>query len=126
MQIGAVLMLDTRTGLAPGLVERTIAGRVAAVPRLRQRLVSVPVGCGRPVWVDDRDFEISHHVSVVPCPAPGGAGAVLEVAAELLGTPLRRSRPLGATTLLTDVDRDGRGRGPTGPDDQRRRAGAAG
>ena len=69
MQVGAVLMLDAREGLDHGLVVDAIASRVTVVPRLRQRLVKVPWGCGRPVWVDDRDFNIANHVSSVRHPA---------------------------------------------------------
>ncbi len=103
MQVGAVLMLDARESLDPGLVVAGIAQRVAAVSRLRQRLVTVPWGCGRPVWVDDHDFAVTSHFSVIPCPAPGGESAVLKVAAEMLATRLPRDRPLWAARLLTDM-----------------------
>ncbi len=106
MQVGAVLVLDTRSGLTPGVVERAIAERVVAVPRLRQRLVDVPLGCGRPVWVDDPEFAIGNHFGVVRCPEPAGPEGVLEVAAELLATPLPRSRPLWAAMLVTDAGQD--------------------
>jgi len=103
MQVGAVLMLDAREGLDPGLVAEAIAHRVTAVPRLRQRLVKVPWGFGRPVWVDDRDFTVSAHFSLTRCPAPGGGSAVLGVAAEMLLTRLPRDRPLWTATLVTDT-----------------------
>ena len=107
MQVGAVLILDQCEGLDPALVVDAIAQRVIAVPRLRQRLVSVPWGCGRPVWVDDPDFAVTNHVSVIPCATPGGQAAVLEVAAEMLLTRLPRDRPLWAATLVTDTGRGG-------------------
>ena len=103
LQVGAVLMLDSSESLEPGLVVDAIADRVRAVPRLRQRLVKVPWGCGRPVWVDDRDFAVSGHFSVIGCPAPGGESAVLEVAAQMLLTRLPRDRPLWTAKLVTDT-----------------------
>jgi diacylglycerol O-acyltransferase / wax synthase len=103
LQVGAVLMLDASQSLEPGLVVDALADRVCAVPRLRQRLVDVPWGCGRPVWVDDRDFAVSGHFSVIRCPAPGGESAVLGVAAEMLLTRLPRDRPLWAAKLVTDT-----------------------
>ncbi len=103
LQVGAVLMLDSSESPEPGLVVDAIADRVRAVPRLRQRLVKVPWGCGRPVWVDDRDFAVSGHFSVIGCPAPGGESAVLEVAAHMLLTRLPRDRPLWAAKLVTDT-----------------------
>ncbi|MEP7369681.1 MAG: wax ester/triacylglycerol synthase domain-containing protein [Dermatophilaceae bacterium] len=101
LQVGAVLMLDGSENLEPGLVVDAIADRVCAVPRLRQRLVEVPLGCGRPVWVDDVDFTVSSHFSVATCPAPGDESAVLGVAAEMLLTRLPRDRPLWAAKLVT-------------------------
>jgi diacylglycerol O-acyltransferase len=103
MQVGAVLTLDARLSLDPGLVVAAFARRVTAVPRLRQRLLKVPWGCGRPIWVDDRDFTVTNHFSVVPCPAPGGESAVLGVAAEMLLTRLPRDRPLWAARLVRDT-----------------------
>ena len=103
LQVGAVLMLDASESLEPGLVADALADRVRAVPRLRQRLVKVPWGCGRPVWVDDRDFAIGNHFSVIRCPAPGGESAVLEVAAQMLLTRLPRDCPLWAAKLVTDT-----------------------
>jgi WS/DGAT/MGAT family acyltransferase len=101
MQVGAVLMLDTQAGLDPESLAEAIADRVRAVPRLRQRLVRVPWGCGRPVWVDDPDFTATGHFSAVRCPSPGGESAVLQVAAEMLVTRLPRDRPLWTARLVT-------------------------
>jgi diacylglycerol O-acyltransferase / wax synthase len=103
LQVGAVLMLDESDSLEPGLVADALADRVRAVPRLRQRLVEVPWGCGRPVWVDDRDFAVGNHFSVIPCPTPGGESAVLGVAAQMLLTRLPRDRPLWAAKLVTNT-----------------------
>jgi len=101
MQVGAVLLLEARQGLDPGSVVEALARRVRAVPRLRQRLVTVPWGCGRPVWVDDPGFSAARHFCAVRCPAPGGQAAILEVAAEMLATRLPRDRPLWAARLVT-------------------------
>ena len=53
LQVGAVLIFDVRGGLDVGSLRAVLQQRIAAVPRLRQRLEKVPLGCGRPVWVDD-------------------------------------------------------------------------
>ncbi|SDJ86624.1 acyltransferase, WS/DGAT/MGAT [Cryobacterium psychrotolerans] len=103
MQVGAVLMLDARTGLDLEQAAQQLARRIENVPRLRQRLVTVPPGCGRPVWADDPAFDLAHHLSSVRCPAPGGEQAVLDLAAALIATPLPRSRPLWSATLVTDT-----------------------
>jgi len=57
------------------------------VPRLRQRLVRVPPGCGRPVWIDDPGFDAARHVRILPCPDPGDEQALLDVAAAKAPSP---------------------------------------
>ncbi|HSP75848.1 MAG TPA: wax ester/triacylglycerol synthase domain-containing protein [Cryobacterium sp.] len=122
MQVGAVLLLDARNGLDPDQAARLLARRIESVPRLRQRLVTVPFGCGRPVWADDPTFDLAHHVSSVPCPAPGGEPAVFDLAATLITTPLSRDRPLWSATLVTGTSGPGTPvtgtAGPGAPDHQ--------
>ena len=77
MQIGACLLLEARPGFDTAAVRRCIADRVPAVPRLRQRLVRTPPGCGRPVWLDDPAFDVRHHIREQRCPAPGDDDALL-------------------------------------------------
>ncbi|MEO5833481.1 MAG: wax ester/triacylglycerol synthase domain-containing protein [Nakamurella sp.] len=101
MQVAAVLVLDRCLGLAD--VRRALADRIAAVPRLRQRLHRAPVGCGRPVWVDDADFTLDRHVLSRPCPAGEGEAALLEVAAAVVADPLPRDRPLWSITVVSGM-----------------------
>ena len=103
MQVGAILVLDGETSLGASRVCAVLADRVRGIPRLRQRLVSVPLGCGRPVWVDDPGFSISRHVGEVSCPAPGDETALLGVAADLVTRPLPSDRPLWAATLVSGL-----------------------
>ena len=104
MQVGAVLLLDT--GAEFDLLQATaaIAGRIRTVPRLRQRLVPTPVGCGRPIWVDDAGFDLEEHVRSVECPVPGDEDALLAVAAEVIGARLPADRPLWRLTFVSGLD----------------------
>lgn len=102
-QLGAALTLNTGPDFDLPGAERLIAERVHAVPRLRQRLVSAPAGCGRPVWVDDPDFDIGHHVRRVHCPSPGDERALLDVIAAVVSHPLPRSRPLWSAVFVTGL-----------------------
>ena len=104
MQVGVVLVLDRRLDTAA--VRRALAERVRAVPRLRQRLVSTPWGCGRPVWVDDADFDIDNHVRAQRCAPPGDESALLDVAAAAVTDPLPKRRALWSGTLVTDLSAD--------------------
>jgi diacylglycerol O-acyltransferase / wax synthase len=103
MQVAAVLVLGTASGLDLAAVRDALGERLLAVPRLRQRLVRTPFGGGRPIWVDDRDFDIRHHVDTVRCPAPGDETALLSVAATTVTRRLAANRPLWSATLVTSL-----------------------
>ena len=47
------------------------SARLHLVPRYRQKLAHVPLGQGRPVWVDDPHFNPRYHVRHSALPAPG-------------------------------------------------------
>jgi diacylglycerol O-acyltransferase / wax synthase len=100
LQVGAVLILDAPGELDIGGLRTVLQQRISAVPRLRQRLQKVPLGCGRPIWVDDPSFTIDDHVTVVT-PYSGADDAVLlEIAADLVTKPLPEDRPLWSATLV--------------------------
>lgn len=68
--------------------------RLQLIPRFRQRVVDVPFGIGRPVWADDPDFDIAHHVRLTTLPAPGSERQLRELCEHLHMELLDRSRPL--------------------------------
>jgi diacylglycerol O-acyltransferase / wax synthase len=104
MHVGAVLLLDTGSGFDAEAIETVLASRVRAIPRLRQRLVRTPLGCGRPVWVDDPDFDVRRHLWRAAWPVPGDEPALLELTAALLTEPLSRAGPLWRAVLVTTAD----------------------
>jgi hypothetical protein len=102
-QFGVILLLDPVGGLDLGRARRLIAERIAAVPRLRQRLIRTPFGCGGPVWVDDAQFDICNHVREVACGEPGDEPALLDTAMAVIAAPLRRTAPLWSVVLVTGI-----------------------
>lgn len=106
-QFGVVLLLDGGTGVDLTTVRRLVAERIPAVPRLRQRLVRVPFGCGGPVWVDDPGFDVRRHVREVRCPAPGDEQALLGAALTIVATRLPASAPLWSVVLVTGLAEGG-------------------
>jgi diacylglycerol O-acyltransferase / wax synthase len=102
-QVGAVLVLDAGGGFDHEGAVALLGARIERVPRLRQRLVRVPVGCGRPVWVDDPRFDLARHVTVVAAPGDGDDTALLDLAAARVTTSLPTSRPLWSATLVTGL-----------------------
>ncbi len=75
-------------------VRRLVAERIALVPRFRQRLLTVPFRAGRPVWVDDPEFDVAYHVNLMTLPSPGSPEQLRRLAEHLHMQLLDRSRPL--------------------------------
>jgi diacylglycerol O-acyltransferase / wax synthase len=86
-----------------GEVREALADRVCAIPRLRQQLVLTPPGCGRPVWVDDPQFDVARHVHQVACSPPGDQDALLRAAAGVVAVPLPPGQPLWPATIVTGL-----------------------
>jgi len=107
MHVAAVLVF---AGTAP-THEALMAGvesRLHLVPRYRQRLAHVPLGQGRPVWVDDPHFNIAYHVRHSALPVPGGARELRNLAGRLFAQPLDRTKPLWEMVLIERIrDEDG-------------------
>ena len=71
-----------------------IESRLHLVPPFRRRLVEVPFQFHHPVWIEDPDFNLDHHVRSITAPAPGGPKELARIAAQIASVPLDRSRPL--------------------------------
>ncbi len=73
------------------------------VPRLRQRVVTLPVRPTLPLWVDDPTFDLSYHLRWVSAPAPGGLRQVLDMAQPLAMAAFDPARPLWEFTVVEGV-----------------------
>ncbi|HEY5989727.1 MAG TPA: wax ester/triacylglycerol synthase family O-acyltransferase [Streptosporangiaceae bacterium] len=103
--VGAILVLDPGPEISPAALKAVVADRITAVPRLRQVLTRPPIGCGRPVWVDDRRFDVGAHVRTMACAPPGDETALLKTAVAIAAEPLDFSRPLWSASFVTGVTR---------------------
>jgi diacylglycerol O-acyltransferase len=101
-RMGAVLVLDAPAP-DPEELRRMVAARLGAVPRLRERLVRLPPGAGRPIWVEDPGLDPDAAVRVRRCPAPGDEAALLGLVADLVGAPPGPAGPLWAATVVTGL-----------------------
>ncbi|HEX8804662.1 MAG TPA: wax ester/triacylglycerol synthase family O-acyltransferase [Acidimicrobiales bacterium] len=93
MHIGSVAVLDGPPPPQADIV-RTVADRLSLVPRYRQRVEHVPFNLGRPVWVDDPDFNIDYHLRRTALPAPGGSEELRRLVGRLMSQRLDRTKPL--------------------------------
>ena len=69
-----------------------VANRLDRIPRYRQR-VAWPA-LGRPVWVDDTDFDVARHVLRTTVPPPGDEAALADLAGRLFEREIDRAHPL--------------------------------
>jgi len=81
-----------------------IASRLHLVPRFRQKLRFVPLGQGRPVWVDDPHLNLEYHVRQTALPAPGSEEQLRNLAARIFSQQLDRSKPLWEMWLVEGLE----------------------
>jgi len=102
MHVAAIFLF---AGEAPDYDELvdTIDARLHVVPRYRQKLAHVPLGQGRPRWIDDPHFNPRYHVRHSALPAPGGDAELERIAGRLFALPLDRTKPLWEMNLVEGV-----------------------
>ncbi len=71
-----------------------LAGRLPLVPRYRQKLRTVPLRLGRPVWVDDPHFDLRYHLRRTALPKPGSDQQLSQLMARVMSQRLDRDYPL--------------------------------
>ena len=75
-------------------------------PMLRWKIAKVPFGLNHPVWVEDLDFDISHHVRRIACPKPANKAAFCQLVSELYAHSLDKSLPLWETWVVEGLEDD--------------------
>ena len=81
-------------------LRRHIHQRLERAPRYRQKLVFVPFGLHDPVWVDDPDFDVRHHVF------HSTARNIDSIIEHVFSKRLRRDRPLWELWIADQLDDD--------------------
>jgi WS/DGAT/MGAT family acyltransferase len=77
---------------------RRIAGAVAGVDRMRQRVEAGPLG-SRSLWREDPDFDLGNHIHREVL-VDGDERALLDHAGEMLSEPMDHAHPLWKLTLV--------------------------
>jgi diacylglycerol O-acyltransferase / wax synthase len=93
MHVGAVVVLE---GPPPPFEEFLdgLRARLHLVPRYRQKLAHPPLDTGRPLWIDDPDFNLEYHVRQTALPQPGSETQLMRLAARIMSQQLDRTKPL--------------------------------
>jgi diacylglycerol O-acyltransferase / wax synthase len=105
MHIGGILIFEGPPPKYVDLVEH-VRGRLARVPRFRQRLVTPPLEAGRPLWADDVNFNLTYHIRHTALPDPGGEAELKRLAGRIFSQQLDRSKPLWELWLAQGLERD--------------------
>jgi diacylglycerol O-acyltransferase len=103
MHIGSVAIFE---GPAPSYddIRAMVAAKLSLVPRYRQKVRFVPLGLGRPVWVDDPHFNLTYHVRQTALPTPGGNEELRNLVGRVMSQQLDRSKPLWEMWVVEGLD----------------------
>jgi diacylglycerol O-acyltransferase / wax synthase len=98
MHVAGLAVLDPRTRpggrMTADHLAELIDRRIHMVPRFRQKVMTPPLGLGRPMWVDDDRFDVSFHLRRAALPAPGGPRELADFVQRVHSRPLDRTKPL--------------------------------
>ncbi len=106
MHIGGLLLFEGPPLAFEDYLDH-VRRRLHLVPRYRQKLAIPPLQTGRPLWVDDPDFNLEYHVRHTALPSPGSEEQLLLLCSRLASQRLDRSRPLWEMWLVEGLA-DGR------------------
>jgi len=102
MHIGAVAVIEG--SLKFETFKAIIASRIHMIPKLRKRLLYVPMSIDYPYWVDDPNFDIDLHLNRIALPQPGSWKELRATASQIFSEPLDRNRPLWSFTFVEGLE----------------------
>ncbi len=85
-------------------IKEGMARHLHLMPLLRRRLVWVPLRLHHPVWIEDPDFDLDHHIRRAGVPFPGGPRQLDQMISEIASHSLDRSHPLWELWLLEGLE----------------------
>jgi WS/DGAT/MGAT family acyltransferase len=103
MHVGAVSIFE---GPPPEFEEflDSLRMRLHLVPRYRQKLAAPPLQTGRPLWVDDPNFNLEYHVRQTALPEPGSEEQLMRLTARVFSQQLDRSKPLWEMWMVEGLE----------------------
>ncbi len=102
MHIGSVCIIEG--SLSFESFRELLQSRIHLVPKLRQRLVYVPMSIDYPYWVDDPNFNIDLHIRHIAIPQPSNWKQLRALASQIFSEPLDHSRPLWSFTFVEGLN----------------------
>ena len=106
MHVASVMLFEGDPPPYDELLE-SIDRRLHLVPRYRQKLAFVPLGQGRPRWVDDPHLNLRYHVRSTALPSPGCEEQLRNLAGRVFAQALDRDKPLWEIWLVEGLEEGG-------------------
>ena len=72
----------------------------------RERLIESPPNLEFPVWTDDPEFDLDHHLRYINLKEAAKSTSLMQLASDLFSKPLDRSRPLWQATYVDGLDQE--------------------
>ncbi|GAA4358624.1 wax ester/triacylglycerol synthase family O-acyltransferase [Variovorax defluvii] len=97
MHVGSLQLIDLPPGYAGDFAEdakKYLSGRLHLASVFVRKLAMMPFDLANPVWVDDDDLDLDHHIHHVIMPRPGTMVQLERLVGRLHSSLLDRSRPL--------------------------------
>ena len=97
MHVGSLQLVDLPPGYEGDFAEdakKYLSGRLHLASVFVRKLAMMPFDLANPVWVDDGDLDLDHHIRHVIMPRPGTMAQLERLVGRLHSTLLDRSRPL--------------------------------
>src|SRR6267154_6688735 len=110
MHVGAMSVLegepffDANGHFRIGEVRDLVLSRLPLLPRFRRRLMNVPYDQGRPIWVDDDQFDITYHVRHTALPKPGSWEQLVALPTRIQEGLLDRDHPLWEIWMVEGLE----------------------
>jgi diacylglycerol O-acyltransferase / wax synthase len=104
MHIGSVGVFE---GPVPSFeaVHALSTAKLQFVPRYRQRVREAPASIGRPLWIDDVDFDLENHLRHTALPT-GDRFGLEQLVGRVMSHPLDRRHPLWEMWLIEGLSGD--------------------
>ena len=97
MHVGSLHVLELPAGYGGDFfedVKACLAQRLHLADVFTRKLALMPFDLSNPVWVEDEDIDLEHHIRHITLPKPGSNTQLQQYVARLHSTLLDRSRPL--------------------------------
>ncbi|MFT7722562.1 MAG: wax ester/triacylglycerol synthase family O-acyltransferase [Roseateles sp.] len=107
MHVASLLLLDLPEGYDGDFyedVKAMIRDRLHLATVLNRKLAPMPFELAEPVWIDDDDIDIDHHVRSLTLRRPGTMEQLDTLIARLHSTLLDRSRPLWEMYVIEGLE----------------------